>query len=256
MASSEICDRLTYLPVELVEIIGEYVLWPDGVRENSYMRVAPGQRNLSHLSQTCRQLRDVLQPMLFRQICLHTRSQHPIGTLMRLVVALKERPDLAKEVKCISMRRWATTLPLEDPWRHEVREIPSFRQIFLDPIRPLSGSFITSDDGKTVRFPWFWHITDMEGHTSPWRAAQWKTFMSRLMNPSLVLDIVDICDRDRHAFFLLLIRLFPIVPQVDCVEFSSLGLHYAYIYGPIDESFPFFKMPIVRCIYPSLARYL
>lgn len=94
---------LTNLPVELIQIIGHHVLWPNGLRKLS--RWGFGQKDLSRLSRTCRLFRALLQPLLFQQFTLIDRHL-PVctnDTLIRLVAALKERPDMAQRMKSVSI---------------------------------------------------------------------------------------------------------------------------------------------------------
>jgi len=93
--------RLADLPLELIQMIGYHVLWPHGFRQRS--RWGLGQKDLSHLSRTCKLFQALLQPMLFQQFSLVDRYQWPNGTLIRLVAALKERPDLAQRMKSVSI---------------------------------------------------------------------------------------------------------------------------------------------------------
>ena len=169
-------DRLTRLPVELVEITGHNILWPGGLHEvysGSSMKTAPGQKDLSCLSRNCLHDGTSSSQICFRQVCIVSRGYRPNGALMRLVVALKERPDLAKRVELIGIRVIEPVVPVFINWWDEaqltpsylekiyiicfqkkffynaipcvvgpVKLTPSYRDVFLDGVPPLPANSI------------------------------------------------------------------------------------------------------------------
>lgn len=95
---------LDSFPSELVTHIASY-LCP--VEDSRY------QKALSQLSQTCRALRDDLQPMLFRA---YSHGSRPVSHLIKFLRAIVSRPDLAAAVTKLTFHQMLdyTTLSTTD----------------------------------------------------------------------------------------------------------------------------------------------
>ncbi|GES61450.1 F-box domain protein [Aspergillus terreus] len=95
---------LDSFPSELVTHIASY-LCP--VEDSRY------QKALSRLSQTCRALRDDLQPMLFRA---YSHGSRPVSHLIKFLRAIVSRPDLAAAVTKLTFHQMLdyTTLSTTD----------------------------------------------------------------------------------------------------------------------------------------------
>ena len=90
------------LSTEVIVMIGNQILWPYGFRK--YSRWTFWQGDLSRLSRTCKRLRNIFKHMLFEHFSLvYHPSHHPNPTLIRLVEALRAQPDLARNMKSVSI---------------------------------------------------------------------------------------------------------------------------------------------------------
>jgi len=261
-------DRLTRLPVELLLIIGEFVLGSttDGDEDdddyddydygydyddddggaNSHHRVFSSEKtitsrrkDLSCLSQTCRRLRDVSQPLLFQDMRITVGQGYPLAIFLGLARTFRERPDLAKKVRFIRV--------FDMPYNrvHGGIHFAAWRKLMADPAyHEILGQTIqccSSDsggDGTTttrVLVPFFRELVYPEPRLlrfsreeEPMMQMDWSAGASELISShSFGERYSDLAYAGPflfdHSFFFTLRDIFHSLPALDYTEF--VGSH-------------------------------